>query len=213
MKPCNPLRRWLFLLAAVTLALPAVAQKNVYKFAVKDGTGKEVRLKRYKGKVLLVVNTAIHCGFTPQYADLQRLYEKYGSQGLEILDFPCNQFGYQAPGSYAAIHARCVSVYGITFPQFQKIDVNGKHALPLYTYMKAQEPFKGFDTKTRVGKYLDDTFRAANPRYDQSADVKWNFTKFLVDREGHVVDRFEPTVPIDSVEAGVRAALAMGGEE
>lgn len=202
--------RTVFLVATLlTLALPLVAQKDIYKFAVKDGAGKMVKLKKYKGDVLLIVNTATRCGFTPQYADLQRLYEKYHDQGFEILDFPCNQFGYQSPGSYKAIHAHCTSTYGITFPQFQKVEVNGKYASPLYVYLKAQEPFRGFDTTTRIGKYLDETFRAADPHYDKRPDVKWNFTKFLIDREGHVIDRFEPSAPLDSVEAGIKAALRM----
>lgn len=205
----NLLRMAALALLSLLFVLPTAAQKDVYKFAVKDGTGKTIKLKKYKDKVLLIVNTATHCGFTPQYADLQRLYEQYRGQGFEILDFPCNQFGYQAPGSYKAIHAYCTATYGITFPQFQKIEVNGKYASPLYVYLKAQEPFKGFDTTTKIGRYLDETFRAADPQYDKRADVKWNFTKFLIDREGHVIDRFEPSTPIDSVEAGVRAALKM----
>ena len=205
----NLLRLAALALLSLLFVLPTAAQKDVYKFAVKDGTGKTIKLKKYKDKVLLIVNTATHCGFTPQYADLQKLYEQYRGQGFEILDFPCNQFGYQASGSYKAIHAYCTATYGITFPQFQKIEVNGKYASPLYVYLKAQEPFKGFDTTTKIGKYLDETFRAADPQYDKRADVKWNFTKFLIDREGHVIDRFEPSTPIDSVEAGVRAALKM----
>ena len=199
----------LMLLLACTFALPAGAQKDVYNITVKDGAGKTVKLKQYKGRVLLIVNTATRCGFTPQYADLQQLYTRYHDQGLEILDFPCNQFGFQAPGSYREIHAFCTTQYAITFPQFEKIEVNGKHASPLYTYLKAQEPFKGFDLNTAVGKYLDDTFRKADPKYDQSADVKWNFTKFLIDRQGHVIDRFEPTAPLDSIEAGIKAALRL----
>ena len=168
-----------------------------------------VSLKEYANEVLLIVNTATRCGFTPQYEELEQLYEKYHQQGFEVLDFPCNQFGYQAPGDYKTIHGLCTANYGITFPQFQKVMVNGKTALPLYTYLKEKEPFKGFDTTTKVGKYLDETFREKDPHYDQSADVKWNFTKFLIDREGHVIDRFEPSVPMDSVEAGVKAALSM----
>ena len=183
--------------------------RTVYDFSVKDRKGKLVSLKEYANEVLLIVNTATRCGFTPQYEELEQLYEKYHQQGFEVLDFPCNQFGYQAPGDYKTIHALCTANYGITFPQFQKVMVNGKTALPLYTYLKEKEPFKGFDTTTKVGKYLDETFREKDPHYDQSADVKWNFTKFLIDREGHVIDRFEPSVPMDSVEAGVKAALSM----
>lgn len=144
MKKRHSLLRVLFLLAILTCGhtLTSSAQKDVYKFVVKDGKGKEVKLKKYKGSVLLIVNTATRCGFTPQYADLQRLYEQYHAQGFEILDFPCNQFGYQAPGDYKTIHALCTANYGITFPQFQKVMVNGKTALPLYTYLKEKEPFK-----------------------------------------------------------------------
>lgn len=147
----HSLLRVLILLAILTCghALTSSAQKDVYKFVVKDGKGKEVKLKKYKGSVLLIVNTATRCGFTPQYADLQRLYEQYHAQGFEILDFPCNQFGYQAPGDYKTIHGLCTANYGITFPQFQKVMVNGKTALPLYTYLKEKEPFKGSTRRRR----------------------------------------------------------------
>ena len=183
--------------------------RTVYDFSVKDRKGKLVSLKEYANEVLLIVNTATRCGFTPQYEELEQLYEKYHQQGFEVLDFPCNQFGYQAPGDYKTIHGLCTANYGITFPQFQKVMVNGKTALPLYTYLKEKEPFKGFDTTTKVGKYLDETFREKGPHYDQSADVKWNFTKFLIDREGHVIDRFEQVKDQIPEDAGVKAALSM----
>lgn len=191
------------------LAIPALAQKNVYKFSVKDGNEQTVKLKEYKGKVLLIVNTATKCGFTPQYEELQKLYESYKDEGLVILDFPCNQFGEQAPGSFRDIHSFCTGNYGITFPQFAKIDVNGKNESPLYTYLKAQQGFKGFDKNNKIGQYLDTKFREQNPNYDKDPSIKWNFTKFLIDREGHVIDRFEPTADIKDVESGVRAALKM----
>lgn len=191
------------------LAIPALAQKNVYKFSVKDGNEQTVKLKEYKGKVLLIVNTATKCGFTPQYEELQKLYESYKDKGLVILDFPCNQFGEQAPGSFRDIHSFCTGNYGITFPQFAKIDVNGKNESPLYTYLKAQQGFKGFDKNNKIGQYLDTKFREQNPNYDKDPSIKWNFTKFLIDREGHVIDRFEPTADIKDVESGVRAAIKM----
>lgn len=191
------------------LAIPTLAQKNVYKFSVKDGNEQTVKLKEYKGKVLLIVNTATKCGFTPQYEELQKLYESYKDKGLVILDFPCNQFGEQAPGSFRDIHSFCTGNYGITFPQFAKIDVNGKNESPLYTYLKAQQGFKGFDKNNKIGQYLDTKFREQNPNYDKDPSIKWNFTKFLIDREGHVIDRFEPTADIKDVESGVRAALKM----
>ncbi len=194
-------------LVSLFFAGVSMAQKNVYKFEIKDGAGKNVKLKAYKGKVLLIVNTATRCGFTPQYEDLERLYTTYQAQGFEVLDFPCNQFGAQAPGSYNEIHRFCSDRFGITFPQFGKIDVNGNNALPLYTYLKAQAPFKGFDLTTDLGKKLDDLFRKDNPNYTKDPSIKWNFTKFLIDRNGHVIDRFEPSDDMQKVEKGIKAAL------
>ncbi|MHC6179657.1 glutathione peroxidase [Clostridium sp. JNZ X4-2] len=145
---------------------------NIYDYTVNDRKGNNVSLKKYKGKVLLIVNTATRCGFTPQYKGLQNLYEKYQSQGFEILDFPCNQFANQAPGSNEEIAGFCDLKYGITFNQFSKIDVNGENESSLYTYLKSQQ--SGI-----LGN-----------------KIKWNFTKFLVDRKGNVVERFSPaTVP------------------
>ena len=195
------------LLFLALMTLPIMAQKNVYKFSVKDGNEHTVKLKDYKGKVLLIVNTATKCGFTPQYEALQKLYETYKNQGLVILDFPCNQFGAQAPGSFRDIHTFCTGNYGTTFPQFAKINVNGRNESPLYTYLKAQQPFKGFDMNNNIGKFLDEKFRAENPDYAKDPSIKWNFTKFLVHRNGEVVARFEPTVDLKEVQKAVEAAL------
>ena len=184
------MKRFILALIGVLFMISAVAQKNVYGFKAKDANGRVVKLKEYKGKVLLIVNTATKCGFTPV-----------------ILDFPCNQFGAQAPGTMSEIRAFCTGNYGITFPQFEKIDVNGNKELPLYTYLKAQQGFKGFDTNNQIGKYLDEKFSKQNPNYAKDPSIKWNFTKFLIDREGHVVDRFEPTADMKDVEAGIRAVL------
>ena len=145
--------------------------------------GEEVSMGDYKGKVLLVVNTATGCGFTPQYEGLQDLYEKYQGQGLEILDFPCNQFGGQAPGSEEEIVDFCQSRYGVTFKQFAKIEVNGDNEAPLFTYLKKQQ-----------GGLL-------------GSKIKWNFTKFLVDRDGKVIDRFAPTVTPDKIESKIKELL------
>ena len=187
-------------LLCVLMAVSAVAQKNVYGFKVKDANGHIVKLKNYKGKVMLIVNT-------PQYEALQKLYDTYKAQGLVVLDFPCNQFGAQAPGTLSEIRAFCTGNYGVTFPQFEKIDVNGKTELPLYTYLKARQGFKGFDTNDKIGKFLDEKFSKQDPNYAKDPSIKWNFTKFLIDREGHVVDRFEPTADMKDVEAGIRAVL------
>ncbi len=180
---------------------------NIYQFTVLDGVGNEVNLADYQGKLLLVVNTATQCGFTPQYEELQALYERYHDRGFEVLDFPCNQFGQQAPGSYDDIHAFCTGTYNITFPQMAKIDVNGDSAAALYTWLKAQAPFGGFDTTDRIGAYLDQMFRAQDSLYDQSSDIKWNFTKFLISRDGQVMARFEPTAKIFDIESAIQAQL------
>lgn len=156
---------------------------NIYDLTVKGMDGKDVSLADYKGKVLLIVNTATGCGFTPQYDGLQDLYEKYQNQGLEILDFPCNQFLSQAPGSDEEIHSFCTGRYGITFPQFSKIDVNGKNESPLYTYLKSQAK----------GKF--------------NSSIKWNFTKFLVAKDGSVVARFAPTDEPAKIDEFIKAQI------
>ena len=156
---------------------------DIYGYSVKAQDGNEVSLADYQGKVLLIVNTATGCGFTPQYEGLQDLYEKYQSQGLEILDFPCNQFGHQAPGSDEEITDFCQSRYGVTFRQFKKIEVNGESEDPLYTFLKSQK-------KGVMGN-----------------QIKWNFTKFLVDRKGTVVERFAPTVTPEKIEEQIKELL------
>ena len=156
---------------------------SIYDFKVKDYKGNEVSLEQYKGKTLLIVNTATKCGFTPQYDGLEALYAKYKDQGFEILDFPCNQFLFQAPGTSEEIHDACVLRFMIAFPQFDKIKVNGKDADPLYVYLKENAP------EGKQGK------------------IKWNFTKFLVNKEGIIVDRFEPAETPESFEDKVAAIL------
>ena len=159
--------------------VPEEPADDIYQFKVLDGNGDSVALSQYRGKVLLVVNTATQCGYTPQYTDLQRIYEAYKDSGFVILDFPCNQFGSQAPGSYDDIHDFCTGRYGITFPQFAKIDVNGANASPLYVWLKTKKP----------------------------GDIKWNFTKFLLDRKGEVIRRFEPANSMSTVESAIVKAL------
>lgn len=185
----------------VLMGLSSVtAQRNLYKFTVEDMYGEPQSMAQYKGKILLIVNTATRCGFTPQYEELQKLYDTYRKDGVEILDFPCNQFGEQAPGSIREIHDFCTSTYNVTFPQFAKVDVNGTEASPLFSYLKKKQGFRGFDTSDRMGALLDNMLRSKDAAYDKSPDIKWNFTKFLVDRKGRVVARFEPTAPIADVE-------------
>jgi len=193
-------------LMALMAALSSVAQ-SVYDFKVNDDAGKEVALSDYKGKVLLIVNTATRCGFTPQYKELEALYEQYAEQGLDILDFPCNQFGEQAPGSIEEIHQFCTVNFNIQFPQFDKIEVNGENEHPLYTYLKSQKGFGGFDLSDKTGKLLDDMFRKRDANYDKNADIKWNFTKFLVSRDGKILKRYEPTEKIETIEADIKKEL------
>ena len=157
--------------------------ESIYDFTVKDAQGNDVSLDQYRGDVLLIVNTATGCGFTPQYEGLEALYEKYRDQGFEILDFPCNQFGHQAPGSNEEIVEFCTLNYNTKFKTFAKIDVNGKEEAPLYKYLKAQK--KGF----------------------LGSKIKWNFEKFLVDRDGSVVDRFAPTTKPEEIEPKIRELL------
>ena len=154
-----------------------------YDFKVKDSKGGLVDMSAYKGKVLLVVNTATGCGFTPQYKGLQALYDKYNAQGFEVLDFPCNQFGHQAPGSDAEIGQFCTLNYGTTFPRFAKVDVNGDNAEPLFNYLKRCK-----------GGFL-------------GSRIKWNFTKFLVSRDGEVVERYAPMTAPEKIEDDIKALL------
>ena len=193
------MKRIVLCLTAILCVLTISAQ-GVYDFSVKNEEGKSVSLSDYKGKVLLIVNTATRCGFTPQYKELEALYEQYAKEGLEILDFPCNQFGSQAPGTIAEIHQFCTANFDIHFPQFDKIDVNGEQATPLYIYLKSQKGFEGFDLNDKTGKLLDGMMRKKNPDYAKSPDIKWNFTKFLISRDGQVVARFEPTAKMSSIE-------------
>ncbi len=181
--------------------------QNVYDFTVKDRRGNDVSLTEYKGKVLLIVNTATRCGFTPQYEELEALYKVYKEQGLEILDFPCNQFGQQAPGTEEEIHQFCTLNFGTEFPQFKKIEVNGENEAPLFTFLKSQRGFQGFDKNHKIGALLDEMLSKADADYASKPDIKWNFTKFLIDREGNVVERYEPTTDTKEIEEAIKKLL------
>ena len=169
----------------------------VYDYVVKNNKNEDVSLKDYEGKVLLIVNTATGCGFTPQYEGLEKLYKDYKDKGLEILDFPCDQFGHQAPGSDEEINEFCTFKYNTTFPRFKKIEVNGENAIELFKYLEDNAPYekpKGLKNGTTM-KMLEKLSGTKD-----SNDIRWNFTKFLVDREGNVVKRFEPIIDIKEVE-------------
>ena len=179
---------------------------GIYDFKVLDRKGNEVSLDSFKGKVLLIVNTATGCGFTPQYKGLEELYQKYHDKGLEILDFPCDQFGHQAPGDDEEIHEFCTMKYHTTFVQLKKIEVNGSNEIPLYTYLKEQKGFEGFSGPK--GLILKTVVSKIDPNYKDNADIKWNFTKFLVSRDGDVLERFESTIEPDKIEKKITEALA-----
>ena len=172
---------------------------NIYDFKVKKMNGETVDLADYKGKVLLIVNTATECGFTPQYEDLEGIYEAFKAKDFEILDFPCDQFGHQAPGSNEQIAKFCTARFGVSFPQFAKLEVNGENQSPLFAYLKEQKGFAGFDTSTESGKFMDEYLTKIDANYAKNSDIKWNFTKFLINRKGEVVARFEPTENMDNV--------------
>ena len=179
---------------------------SIYDFKVKAQDGSEISLSDYKGKVLLIVNTATGCGFTPQYSELQALYALHQKDGLEILDFPCNQFADQAPGSDEEIHSFCTGRYGITFPQFSKLDVLGDNADPLFKYLSENTAFEGFGASPMT-LILKGVVKKMDKDYKNNGNIKWNFTKFLIDREGEIVARFEPTASLKDVKAKVEEVL------
>ena len=183
------------------------SKKSIYDIEVMAQGNNPVKLDDYKGKVLLVVNTASKCGFTPQYDDLEAINKRFSERGFAILDFPCNQFGNQSPESDAETTQFCQLNYGTTFPQFKKIEVNGANESPLYTYLKAEKGFGGFDKDHKLTPILDKTLSEADPDYASKSDIKWNFTKFLIDREGNVVARFEPTTDMAVVANAIEALL------
>ncbi len=179
---------------------------SIYDFKVKAQDGSEVSLSDYKGKVLLIVNTATGCGFTPQYEELQNLYALHQKDGLEILDFPCNQFAEQAPGSDEEIHSFCTGRYGITFPQFSKINVLGVDADPLFKYLSENTTFQGFG-KSPLTLVLNGVAKKMDKDFKHNSNIKWNFTKFLISRDGQIIARFEPTSSMKDVKAKVEAIL------
>ena len=178
---------------------------SIYDYTVKARKGATLNLADLKGKVLLIVNTATGCGFTPQYEALEKLYEKYHDQGFEVLDFPCNQFGHQAPGDESEIHEFCTAKYQTRFDQLAKIDVNGDTEEPLYTFLKEAQPdekVEGMKNKAAMAMISKISTTCKKPN-----DIKWNFTKFLVDRAGNVVKRFNPTSDPMSFESDIAALI------
>jgi glutathione peroxidase len=179
---------------------------SIYDYSFKTRKGQEISMADYKGKVLLIVNTATGCGFTPQYKELQEIYDKHHEDGLEILDFPCNQFGNQAPGSDEEIHTFCTGRFGISFPQFAKVEVNGENALPLFKYLTENTSFEGFG-KSPMALMMGGIAKKMDKDYKNNGNIKWNFTKFLIDREGNIVARMEPTLDMKKVLEKVEEVL------
>ena len=188
---------------------PVVEQTSgIYDITVKDMDGSDVSLANYKGKVLLIVNVASKCGLTPQYEGLEALYQKYKDQGLEILGFPCNQFLGQEPGTNEEIQSFCSLNYNVTFPLFDKIDVNGEAESPLYTYLKKQAPFQGYPEGTEeFATMLDEIHQKTGTGFDQGDAIRWNFGKFLVSKDGKTILRFEPMVTPDMMEEAIQELL------
>lgn len=180
---------------------------RIYDFKVRKMDGQEVSLGDFKGKILIIVNTASKCGFTPQYQELQELYDQYQKQGLEILAFPSNQFAEQEPGSNDEVRSFCQLNYGVTFSLFAKGDVRGENALPLFNYLTEKMPFQGFDLNHQFGRILLDALEKNFPSYLDGNSVKWNFTKFLVDRNGQVIGRYEPTTSPRDMKADIEKIM------
>ena len=179
---------------------------NFYDLTVMNAEGEEVSMKEFEGKVVLVVNTATGCGFTPHYKDLEEMYEKFHDQGFEIVDVPCNQFAGQTPGTDEEIHSFCQLTYGTQFPQMKKADVNGENAIELFKYLKSQKGFEGFG-KSPMALAMSTMLKKIDKDYKNNPEIKWNFTKFLIDRQGNVVARFEPTEKMEDVAKAVEKLM------
>lgn len=206
------MKKRLFLLLAVlstAFCLSAChSQKTtkVYDFTAVANDGTTVNFADYKGKVLLIVNTASKCGFTPQYEGLEALYQQYKDKGLVVVGFPCDQFGHQEPGTNEEIASFCRQNFGVTFPLMEKIEVNGEHAAPIYQWLYAEKPFAGFG-EGETAQFMDQMLARRDPDYAANPDIKWNFTKFLIDRKGRVVARFEPMVTPQDIAASIEEQL------
>ena len=179
---------------------------SIYDFSLPKTDGSELNLADNKGKVMLIVNTATGCGFTPHYEPIEKMYEAYHDQGFEVIDVPCNQFAGQTPGTDDEIHEFCQLKYNTQFEQMKKSDVNGENELPLYTFLKSQKGFEGFG-KGAKALAMSVMLKKIDKNYKENPDIKWNFTKFVVDRDGNVVARFEPTADMSEVEACVKSLL------
>ena len=197
----------LFTILVTICAMACTGGKTtLYDFTAETNSGEELHFSQYKGQVLLIVNTASKCGFTPQYDGLEALYQKYAAKGFVVIGFPCDQFGHQEPGTNEEIEEFCRLNHGVTFPLMAKSDVNGDNANEVFKWLYSEKPFAGFgDSDT--GRFMDGMLSKADPNYASNPDIKWNFTKFLIDRKGRVVARFEPVVTPEELESEIEALL------
>ena len=200
------MKKILFILAAICTISCSNDTNTIYQFSAESNSGEQVNFADYKGKVLLIVNTASKCGFTPQYDGLEALYQKYKSEGFTVIGFPCDQFGHQEPGSNEEIEEFCRLNHGVTFPLMAKSDVNGENANEIFKWLYAEKPFAGWG-ESETGKFMDGMLSRNDPGYASNPDIKWNFTKFLIDRKGKVVARFEPVVTPEEIDSQIADIL------
>ena len=200
------MKKILTILAAICAISCTGNKTTIYDFTAETNSGEELHFSQYKGKVLLIVNTASKCGFTPQYDGLENLYQKYSPKGFIVIGFPCDQFGHQEPGTNEEIEEFCRINHGVTFPLMAKSDVNGENANEVFKWLYSERPFAGFGSSD-TGKFMDGMLSRNNPDYASNPDIKWNFTKFLIDRKGCVVARFEPVVTPQELEAEIDALM------
>ena len=200
------MKKILIILAAICAVACSNDTNTIYQFSAESNSGDPVNFADYKGKVLLVVNTASKCGFTPQYEGLEALYQKYKFEGLVVIGFPCDQFGHQEPGSDGEIVEFCRENYGVTFPLMAKSNVNGENANEVFKWLYSEKPFAGWG-ESETGKFMDGMLSRNDPDYASNPDIKWNFTKFLIDRNGKVVARFEPVVTPEEIDDQIFALL------
>ena len=200
------MKKILTILAAICAIACTGSKTTIYDFTAESNDGEQLSFSQFKGDVLLIVNTASKCGFTPQYDGLEALYQKYAPKGFVVIGFPCDQFGHQEPGSNEEIEEFCRLNHGVTFPLMAKSDVNGENANEVFKWLYSEKPFAGFGNRD-TGKFMDGMLSKNDPNYASNPDIKWNFTKFLIDRKGRVVARFEPVVTPEELESEIEALL------
>ena len=200
------MKKILTILTAICAIACSNKETRIYDFTAESNSGEQVNFADYKGKVLLIVNTASKCGFTPQYDGLEALYQNYKDKGLVVIGFPCDQFGHQEPGTNEEIEEFCRLNHGVTFPLMAKSDVNGENANAIFKWLYSEKPFAGFG-EGDTAQFMDGMLSRQDPDYASNPDIKWNFTKFLVDRKGRVVARFEPVVKPEDITAFIEKEL------